>query len=144
MYGLDTSLWARKITYEFSWPLWRCKSHTSLLYRDLRFITSVDFNLGLIFSFGGTTGTVCFKLGITLLMSFKARVNSPTPVLFTHLHVIILRPNWDLIQGFLACRVRTVLPCQAYIFYSALIGVLGEDSLYWWRGYPQKSKILEG
>ena len=37
--------------------------------------------------FYGATGTLCFRLWLTMLMGFKARVNAPSPVL-CHLHVI--------------------------------------------------------
>ena len=43
--------------------------------------------------FCGATGALCFRLRLTLLVGFKARVDPSSPALCSHLHVLIVRVN---------------------------------------------------
>ena len=64
-----------------------------------------------------STGTLCFGLGMTLLpMSFKAKVDSMSPVLFCCLHIMFPRVicgcwNWESKPRSLTCEASTIPLC---------------------------------
>ena len=53
--------------------------------------------------FCGSTGNLCFGLWLTLLMGFKAKVDAPWLVLYSHLHIMILRVNFESNLKYISC-----------------------------------------
>ena len=62
--------------------------------------------------FCGASGTLRFSLRLTLPMGFKVRVDALLPILFSHLHIMILSVNCSCPgQGLVPGMVRLPLEC---------------------------------
>ena len=62
--------------------------------------------------FWGVTGTLCFRLHLTLPMGFKARVDAPLFELCSQLRVMILRVNSESNAEFISCS--RILLCNRH------------------------------
>ena len=66
---------------------------TFLLATKLKFFEKGKFFSGGKSPFCGVTGTLCFRLQLTLSMDFKARVNTQLPVLCSPLHIMMVNSD---------------------------------------------------